>query len=157
MIEANLCQANTNERRITDDNSESIENNGDNLDFQSNSEEKIYYWNDLPLRSTEQVKIAEALDRANILFIPNTKVRLTSNEGRENKEADFLIFYQGKSGILVIKSALFQPDGENFQECDRIFQSHGISIIQYYDATRCSEDPDQVVQEFLEIFSQTTF
>lgn len=118
-------------------------------------EEKIYYWNDLPLRSHEQVKIAEALDRANILFIPNTKLRLTNTQGRENKEADFLIFYQGKSGILVIDRTLSQQDGGGFRECDRIFQSHGISIIQYYDAIRCGESPDRVVQEFLEILVDT--
>jgi hypothetical protein len=30
----------------------------------------------------------------------------------------------------------------------------GISLVKHYDATRCSEQPDLVVQEFLEILSQ---
>ena len=101
------------------------------------------------------MKIAEALDRTNILFFPNTKVRLTSTQGKENKQADFLIFYQGKSGILVIENALSQPDEAKFQECDRIFHSHGISIIQYYDPIKCSEEPDRVVQEFLQLLIGT--
>ncbi|MEG3910084.1 hypothetical protein QT979_19865 [Microcoleus sp. w2-18bC1] len=29
----------------------------------------------------------------------------------------------------------------------------GISLVKHYDATRCSEQPDLVVQEFLEILS----
>lgn len=101
-------------------------------------------------------------DRTNILFIPNFKIRLTSTEGRENKQVDFLIFYQGKSGILEIDRPPSQQDEANFRECDiatrryrdRIFQTHGISIIQYYDPTRCSAEPDRVVQEFLETLSQ---
>ncbi|MFB2974422.1 pentapeptide repeat-containing protein [Aerosakkonema sp. BLCC-F183] len=139
---------------IHDVNTQSVEQ-GHNQETQSHSQEEIYYWNDLPLRSHEQVKIAEALDRTNVIFIPNTKVRLTSSERKENKEADFLIFYKGKSGILVIKNALSEQDGGGFRECDRILQSHGISIIQYYDAIRCSESPDRVVQEFLAILVDT--
>ena len=153
LIEANLCHANSKERGIPDDNTESFEN-GDNQKNPSKPKEQIYYWHNLPLRSPEQVKIAEALDRINVLFFPNTKVRLTSSEGKENKQADFLIFYRGKSGILVIENALSEQDEGNFRECDRIFQSHGISIIQYYHPTRCSQEPDRVVQEFLELLSQ---
>ncbi|MFB2922118.1 pentapeptide repeat-containing protein [Aerosakkonema funiforme] len=139
---------------IDDVNTQSVEQEH-NQETQSHSQEEIYYWNDLPLRSQEQVKIAEALDRTNVIFIPNTKVRLINTQGRENKEADFLIFYQGKSGILVIDRTLSQQDGGGFRECDRILQSHGISIIQYYDAIRCSESPDRVVQEFLAILVDT--
>ncbi|MBD2184238.1 pentapeptide repeat-containing protein [Aerosakkonema funiforme] len=151
---ADLCQADVHKTIIPDDNTKS-DKEEHNQEIQSNSPEKIYYWNNLSLRSPEQVKIAEALDRANVIFITNTKVRLTSTKGKENKEADFLIFYQGKSGILVITRTLSQQDGGGFRECDRIFQSHGISIIQYYDAIRCRESPDRVVQEFLEILVDT--
>ncbi|MFB2878545.1 pentapeptide repeat-containing protein [Floridanema aerugineum] len=117
-------------------------------------EEQIYHWNGLDFCSEAQVKIAEALDRTNILFIPNFKIRLTSTEGRENKQVDFLIFYQGKSGILEIDRPPSQQDEANFRECDQIFQTHGISIIQYYNPSRCSEEPDRVVQEFLETLSK---
>lgn len=121
-----------------------------NQGIQSNSEEEIYYWNGLEFRSQAQVKIAEALDRANVPFLPNSKVRLTTTEGRENQEFDFLVFHQGKSGILQVS----ESDEVRYEESDRLFQSHGIQIIKHYDATRCREEPDLIVQEFLEMLSQ---
>ena len=105
----------------------------------------------MQFRSEEEVKIAEALDRAGVLFCSNSKIRLTTSEGRENQESNFLVFYEGKWGILLIG---YQDADEN-EERDRIFQSPGISIIQHYNITQCSEQPDAVVQEFLEILSQT--
>lgn len=131
---------------IPDNKTESIEK-GHNQGVKTNSEEQIYHWNGLRFRSNAQIKIAEALDRANVLFFPNSKARLTTTEGRENQEPDFLIFHNGKWGILEV-------DGEVDEERDRILQSHGIPIIQHYDATQCSEQPDLVVQEFLEMLSQ---
>ncbi|MEG4342089.1 pentapeptide repeat-containing protein [Microcoleus sp. A003_D6] len=68
----------------------------------SSIKERIYHWNDLRFRCEEEVKIAEALDRTNTLFFPNSKARLTTPAGRQNQEPDFLIFHQGKWGILEI-------------------------------------------------------
>jgi len=118
--------------------------------FLSSTEEHLYHWNDLRFHCEEQVKIAEALDRANILFFPNSKARLTTPEGRQNQEPDFLIFHQGKLGILEI----WHPDTKKDEERDRFFASHGILIIHYCDANRCSEESDHIVQEFLDILSQ---
>lgn len=98
----------------------------------------------------EQIKIAEALDRANILFFPNSKARLTTTEGRQNQELNFLIFHQGKWGILELS----HPDKPKAEDRDRLFETHGIRIIQYFDFNRCSQQPDRVVQEFLDILSQ---
>ncbi|NJK76965.1 MAG: pentapeptide repeat-containing protein [Microcoleus sp. SU_5_6] len=116
----------------------------------SNSEERIYHWNDLRFRCEEEVKIAEALDRTSTLFFPNSKARLSTPSGRQNQEPDFLIFHQGKWGILEI----LHPDTEKDETCDRLFASHGISLIHYCDANRCREEPDRIVQEFLDILSQ---
>ena len=123
--------------------------NGHNQGILSNPKERIYYWNDLRFHSQEQVKIAEALDRANTLFFPNSKARLTTPAGRQNQEPDFLIFHQGKWGILEIS----HPDTEKDETRDRLFASHGISIIHYCEAERCREDADRIVQEFLDILS----
>ena len=116
----------------------------------SSTKERIYHWNDLRFHSQEQVKIAEALDRTNTLFFPNSKARLTTPAGRQNQEPDFLIFHQGKWGILEI----WHPDTEKDETRDRIFASAGISIIHYCDANRCREEPDRIVQEFLDILNQ---
>ncbi|MEG3846071.1 pentapeptide repeat-containing protein [Microcoleus sp. herbarium19] len=114
--------------------------------------ERIYYWNDLRFRCEEEVKIAEALDRTNTLFFPNSKARLTTPAGRQNQEPDFLIFHQGKWGILEI----WHPDTQKDETRDRQFASHGIRIIHYCDANRCTEEPDRIVQEFLDLLSQAS-
>jgi len=116
----------------------------------SKSEEHFYQWNDLRFRCEEEVKIAEALDRTSALFFPNSKARLTTPSGRQNQEPDFLIFHQGKWGILEI----LHPDTEKDETRDRLFASHGIRIIHYCDANRCTEEADRIVQEFLDILSQ---
>ena len=149
--EANCSQTNLPESIIPYKNTNSEEvldvENGHKQGNKSNSEETIYHWNGFHFRSEAQIKIAEALDRANVLFFPNSKARITTTEGRENQEADFLIFHNGKWGILEV-------DGEVDEERDRILQSHGIPIIHHYDSTSCSEQPDLIVQEFLDILSQ---
>ncbi|MBD1921290.1 pentapeptide repeat-containing protein [Microcoleus sp. FACHB-831] len=147
--EADLGQANLQKVIMPDDNTELAEE-GHNQGIQFNSEDKIHYWNGLRFRSDEEVKIAEALERANVLFFPNSKVRLTTTEGRQNQEPDFLIFHQGKWGILEV----LHQDTAAYEERSRLFKSHGICIVEHYDANRCSEEPDRVVQEFLEILSQ---
>jgi len=98
------------------------------------------------------LKIAEALDRAGVLFSSNCRMRLTTLEGRQNQEFDFLIFYQGKWGIL-------QVDGEGWHQgatgdSPQLLRDSGISILSHYSASRCSKEPDKVVQEFLDILSQ---
>lgn len=126
--------------------------NAHNQGLLSSIKERIYHWNDLRFHCEEQVKIAEALDRTNTLFFPNSKARLTTPAGRQNQEPDFLIFHQGKWGILEIS----HPDTAKDETRDRLFGSHGITIIHYCDAERCCEDADRIVQEFLDILSQST-
>jgi len=69
----------------------------------SNSENEID-WNGFCFHSDAQVKIAEILDRTSTLFIPNSQLRLATPAGRQNQQADFLIFHQNKLGILKIWS-----------------------------------------------------
>jgi len=100
-----------------------------------------------------QVKIAEILDRTSTLFIPNSQLRLATPAGRQNQQADFLIFHQNKLGILKIDSELSHPNATEDKKCGLLIDS-GICLVKHYDATRCSGQPDIVVQEFLEILTQ---
>ncbi|MFB2893486.1 hypothetical protein ACE1CI_11285 [Aerosakkonemataceae cyanobacterium BLCC-F50] len=147
------CQSDSHKSTIPNNNTNSLEeiiqSEEDNQQTGDNSE-KIYVWNDLHFYYEEQIKIAEALDRANILFFPNAKARLTTSEGRQNQEANFLIFHEGKWGILELS----HPDAVKTEERDRLFETHGIHIIYYCNCSRCNEEPDRVVQEFLDILSQ---
>jgi hypothetical protein len=47
-------------------------------------------WNNLRFRSESEVRIARALDRANVLFLPNCRARIGLQGNRQNREADFL-------------------------------------------------------------------
>ena len=118
----------------------------------SNSENEID-WNGFCFHSDAQVKIAEILDRTSTLFIPNTQLRLTTPAGRQNHKAQFLVFHQNKLGILKIDSESSHQNATEDEMCGLLIDS-GISLVKHYDATRCSEQPDVVVQEFLEILSQ---
>lgn len=118
----------------------------------SDSENEIN-WNGFRFHSDAQVKIAEILDRTSTLFIPNSQLRLTTPEGRQNLEADFLIFHQNKLGMLKIDSESCHQNATEDEICE-LSRDSGISLVKHYDANRCSQQPDLVVQEFLEILSQ---
>ncbi len=86
-------------------------------------------------------------------MLRNSQLRLATPAGRQNQQADFLIFHQNKLGILKIDSELSHPNTTEDEKCGLLIDS-GINLVKHYDATRCSEQPDLVVQEFLEILSQ---
>ncbi|EGK86712.1 hypothetical protein D0A34_09340 [Microcoleus vaginatus PCC 9802] len=118
----------------------------------SDSENEIN-WNGFCFHSDAQVKIAEILDHTSTLFIPNSQLRLATPAGRQNQEADFLIFHQNKLGMLKIDRESSHPNATEDEMCQRLLRDSGIFLVKHYDATRCSEQPDLVVQEFLEILS----
>ncbi|MCT7997053.1 hypothetical protein [Laspinema olomoucense] len=114
----------------------------------SNSESSSHSWNGWQFRSQAEVKIAEALDRAGVLFYSNATARLTTPDGGKNQDPHFLVCSDGKLGILVV-------DGEEDEaETDRLLQTQGIRIIHHYPVTQCTEDSDWVVLEFLQALSQ---
>jgi len=116
----------------------------------SDSENEID-WNGFCFHSDAQVKIAETLDRTSALFMPNSQLRLTTPAGRQNQKAQFLVFHQGKLGILEVDGP---EDAAADEAVDILAINSGICLVKHYDATRCSEQPDLVVQEFLAILSQ---
>jgi uncharacterized protein YjbI with pentapeptide repeats len=124
--------------------------NADSETELSDSENEIN-WNGFCFHSDAQVKIAEILDRTSTLFIPNTQLRLTTPAGRQNHKDQFLVFHQGQLGILEVD---WPEDAAQDEAVDILAINSGICLVKHYDATRCSEQPDLVVQEFLEILSQ---
>ena len=113
------------------------------------SDSTIHTWENLRFRSKTEIKIAEALDRTGVLFVPNSLARLTTPKGRENKEADFLICYNGKWGILEVDGPYHTAERRvEEQERERIFKKNGIKVVERFDAERCYNYPDEVVQEF---------
>lgn len=158
LVEADLSRTDSDKPIIPDASTESNKENtssedGKNQEIQSNSQEAVYNWNDFCFHSDAQVKIAEILDRTSTLFIPNSQLRIATPAGRQNQKADFLIFHQNKLGILKIDSASSHQNATEDEMC-RLFIDSGICLVKHYDTTRCSEQPDLVVQEFLQILSQ---
>jgi hypothetical protein len=114
-------------------------------------------WQNLRFRSESEVRVARALDKLGVLFLPNCKARLGIESNRQNREADFLICFDGKWGILEVDGEPFHPPSRTSQdhERDRLFRSHGIIVVEHFDASQCYQDPDSVVQAFLEILKKS--
>lgn len=113
-------------------------------------------WNNLHFRSQSEIRIAEALDRAGVLFFPNCRGRLGLPTARENREADFLICRESKWGILEVDGEPFHPPSRTVQDHarDRAFRELGVRLVEHFDATECFEKPDEVVARFLRLLER---
>ncbi|MBA2518343.1 MAG: hypothetical protein H0V24_01630 [Chloroflexia bacterium] len=111
-------------------------------------------WNNLRFRSATEVKIAEALDRAGVLFFPLCRGRLNQRQVRVTREPDFLVCHQGRWGMIEV-------DGEPWHRGmaaedharDRLFKAHGVKVVEHFDAKHCYNIPDEVVKRFLAILT----
>jgi hypothetical protein len=119
-----------------------------NQGVQFSEEQPVHIWKNLRFRSQTELRVAEALDRAGVLFLPNCRARL-GFKTRENREADFLVCCDGKWGILEIDSDRFHKSAADDHERDRLFKAHGISVIEHFDQGECWENADGVVKKFL--------
>jgi hypothetical protein len=111
---------------------------------------EVLMWRGLRFRSLSEVKIAEVLEAAGVMFFPNSRARLGVQK-RGNLEPDFLVCHKGTWGILEVDGEPFHPPTRTVHdhERDRPFIRHDIKLVQHYDATRCRNNPDAVVTEFL--------
>jgi uncharacterized protein YjbI with pentapeptide repeats len=129
-----------------------VDNTSNNQGVQFYANSTIHTWERLRFRSKTEIKIAEALDRTGVLFVPNSLARLTTAKGRENKEADFLICYNGKWGVLEVDGPFHTAERRvEEQERERIFKKNGIKVVERFDSERCYNNPDEVVQEFFKM------
>lgn len=119
--------------------------------------QNVRLWNSLRFRSESEIRIARALDEAKVLYLPNCKARLGTGPRRHNREADFLICCDGRWGILEVDGEPFHPPSRTVEdhERDRLFRSHGVRVVEHFDASRCFEEPRAVVQEFLAILKRS--
>lgn len=111
----------------------------------------------LRFRSESEVRIAQALDRAGAMYLPNCKARVGSRERRRNSEADFLICAHGRWGIIEVDGGQWHPPQRAAQdhERDRPFKRHGVAVVERFDAGECFERPDAVVAQFLALLKAT--
>lgn len=117
-------------------------------------EKPRHSWEYLLFRSAVEVTIAQTLDKYRVLFLPNCMARLGIPGSRENKEADFLVCYDGKWGILEINGDTYHVNSAKDHNRGRLFKLHGIRVFEPYEASRCIKEPEKVVQEFLELIKK---
>lgn len=105
----------------------------------------------LRFRSESEVRVAQALDRAGVLYLPNCQARVGSKDRRRNSEADFMICVDGKWGVLEVDGSQWHPPQRAAQDHqrDRPFKHHGAVVVERFDAGECFENPDGVVRQFL--------
>lgn len=108
-----------------------------------------YSWNNLRFRSSTEIKVAQALDRLGILFFPNCMARFGAPTNRRNKEADFLICFEGKWGILEVDGEAYHSSAAKDHERDRDFRTYGIRVVERFTASECYNNPEVVVRRFL--------
>jgi hypothetical protein len=113
-------------------------------------------WNGLRFRSLTEVRIAEALDRAGVLFFPLCRGRLNGETGRVVREPDFLVCKDGKWGILEVDGEPYHPPSRTVHDHarDALFQQHGVQFVQHRDSDDCYMTPDKVVAEFLTLLDR---
>ena len=124
---------------------------GTGINNQSQRNENAPTWKNLRFRSGSEIKIAQALERAGVMFLPNCLARLGNINNRQNREADFLICQDSNWGILEVDGLPFHPPTRTVEdhERDRLFKLHGITLIEHFDSSVCFRKPDQVVETFL--------
>lgn len=124
---------------------------GKGVSNQASGAENPRFWQGFRFRSATEIKIAEALDRAGVLFFPLPKARVVTDKGHMNVEPDFVICQEGRWGILEVDGEPFHPPTRSAIEHDRdrLFRRHGVVCVERFDAKRCYENPDKTVEEFL--------
>jgi hypothetical protein len=123
---------------------------GDRPNSNKQREERVYPWNDWQFTSEAQLKIAETLDRLEVVFFPNARGRLTTRQGRQNQEFSFLIFHRGKWGILEIERDIPAGDADNNERINPTFPGVDICLVRHYQHRECCEQPEQAIADFLE-------
>ena len=115
-------------------------------------------WENLRFRSESEKRIAQALDAAGAMFLPSCRARATADGARRTVEPDFLVCWKGRWGILEVDGEPFHPSRRTVHDHarDRVFKTHGIMVVEHFDASECFEKPADVVRKFLTLLGRTT-
>lgn len=105
-------------------------------------------------RSKTEIKIYKELIERGLLVLPLPLAVL----GKRNfyREPDFIIFYEGKAGILEVAGTVWHPPETAAKENDRrrMFQKLGVDVYETFDANKCYNQTKKVVDEFLEVMKR---
>lgn len=115
------------------------------IELKTVDEKNDYSWNNVRFHTEVEVKMAKILDNMNILFSPNTILRMITAQGKITKEVSFLIIDQGKCGILDI----IRDEDNDLEDANHYILGQGIDLIRYYTENICQNNPELIIQDFL--------
>lgn len=101
----------------------------------------------MTFRSKSELKIAKTLDHAGITFTANCKFRLGEGDERLSFEVDFLVYHQGKWGVLEVDGPFHNAHTDQWR--DQYFRQQQILVMRF-DAGTCFQQPKEVVRIFLQ-------
>ena len=102
-------------------------------------------------RSRTETKVYDALKRRKLLFFPNATMVLGATRENEKKETDFLVCDQGRWGVLEVVSKEYHPSPKGDEERAKTLRIFGVAVVAFFDADRCYNEPEAVIEEFLSI------
>lgn len=118
----------------------------------SQSNSTTYDKNGITFRSPAEVNIADELETRGILFFANARCRIKNRHSVVyTKEVDFLVFCNGSARILEVDGQEYHQSPEADYERDRLFDKYGLRTSRF-SAKHCMDNPEDVVDEFLELF-----
>jgi hypothetical protein len=119
----------------------------------------VRLWENLRFRSESEKRVAQALDAAGAMFLPNCRARaVVDDQTRRTVEPDFLVCWKGVWGILEVDGEPFHPPTRTVHDHtrDRVFKTHGVRVVEHFDASECFENPAQVVRKFLALLEEAS-
>lgn len=111
-------------------------------------EDRNKYWKGITFRHVTEVAIAKELDSRSVFFFANPACRLNEGSDRKTREPDFVVYHNGRWGILELDGSSHNGRHSHDQQRDRLFKKHGILVVEHFDSTL---PPKQIVDEFLAI------
>jgi len=109
----------------------------------------IFEHDGLRFRSKAEIRVYDELKKRDVLFFPNATAALGGKN--DKREPDFLVCQDGKWGILEVMGGQFHPSETAIKDHERarIFKDYGLTVIEFYDAKKCYQEPQNVVDDFL--------
>lgn len=109
-------------------------------------------WKGMVFHSKTELRVAKALDHAGIVFMPPAKLRLTLGKERQSREIDFMVFHQGRWGVLEVDGPWHTETNDASR--DELLRANGIVCIRRFDSDRAYHETAAIVDEFLAFMSE---
>jgi len=100
-------------------------------------------WEGMSFRHSSEVAIAKELDRRNVAFSASFPIRF----GGKTREIDFLVFFNGRVGVLELDGSSHQGRFDaDLKRRRELMRALGVAIFEHYSSL---ESPDQIVNDLI--------